>query len=166
MTSGKHTKGGARPPAGKRNAGRAPAGPANGAKAPGRTATRRQLGLLLALTALLAVVLVPRLGSGTGVPAELHGRWTTDDPRYADRALVITDSTVAFYVGMDPISEHRVRSIHSEPGELGGTRYDVEYESEGDPQVLSVVFEATPSETLRLNNQPGMEWSRSMPGDD
>lgn len=166
MTPSKHTKGGARTPDGKRNAGRAPARPANGTKAPGRKATRRELGLLLALTALLAVVLVPRLGSGTGVPAELHGRWTTDDPRYADRALVITDSTVAFYMGIDPISVHRVRTIHSEPGEFGGTRHDVQYESEGDPQVLSVVFEATPSETLRLNNQPGMEWSRNMPADD
>lgn len=165
MTSGKHMKGGAGTPAGKRNAGRVPARPANGPKAPGRKATRRELGLLLALTALLAVVLVPRFGSGTGVPAELYGRWTTDDPRYADRALVITDSTVAFYRGTEPISVHRLRTIHSESGEFGGTRHDVEYESEGDPQVLTVIHEASPSGTLRLKNQPGIEWSRNMPDD-
>ena len=122
--------------------------------------SRREIGLLVGLTALLAVVLVPRIGSGSGIPAELSGRWTTDDPRYADRSLVITDSTVAFYMGDEPIGVHEVTRTHTEPGEFGGVRYDIEYDGDGGTQLLSVVYEASPPGILRLRNQLDMEWTK------
>lgn len=126
--------------------------------------SRREVGLLVGLIVLLAVVLLPRLGSGSGIPAELNGRWITDDARYEDRSLVITDSTVAFYMGPDPIGVHRISRTHSEPGEFGGVQYDVEYKGDGGSQSLSIVYEASPAEILRLKNQPGMEWRKATPG--
>lgn len=142
----------------------APAKKKGSAKTPARRSSRREIGLLVGLIALLAVVLVPRLGSGAGVPAELYGRWMTEDARYAERALLITDSTVAFYMGPDPISVHRIRRTHTEPGEFGGVQYDIEYKSDGESQSISVVYEASPVEILRLKNQPGMEWTKAGPG--
>jgi hypothetical protein len=133
-------------------------------KAPSSKTSRREIGLLVGLTVLLAVVLAPRVGSGTGVPVELYGRWTTDDARYADRALVITDSTVAFYLGPDPISVHRIRRTHTEPGASGSIRYDVEYETEGESQSLSLVYEPSPAEIIRFKNQFEMEWTKAGPG--
>lgn len=131
------------------------------AKSVRKSSRRREIGLLVGLTALLAILLVPRLGSGSGVPAELYGRWTTaDDPRYADRALVITDSTVAFYMGDAPISVHRIRGTHSKPGEFGGVQHDIEYRTDGESQSVSVIYEASPTQILRLTNQPGMEWTK------
>jgi len=126
--------------------------------------SRLEIGLLAGLTVLLAVVLLPRLGSGSGIPAELYGRWITDDARYEDRSLVITDSTVAFYMGADPISVNRIHRTHSEPGEFGGVQYDIEYRADGGSQSLSIVYEASPAEILRLKNQPEMEWQKASPG--
>lgn len=133
-------------------------------KSPARKTSRREVALLVGLTVLLGVVLVPRLGSGSAVPSELYGRWTTDDARYAGRALVITDSTIAFYNGPDPISVHRIRRTRSEPGAFGGVQHDVEYRSDGGSQLLSIVYEGSPTETIRLKNQPGMEWTKAGSG--
>ncbi len=130
----------------------------------GKKTSRREVGLLVGLTVLLGVVLVPRMGSGSAIPTELRGRWTTDDARYADRSLVITDSTVAFYMGQDPISVHRISRTHSEPGEFGGVQYDVEYKGDGGSRSLSIVHESSPTEILRLKNQPEMEWRKAGPG--
>lgn len=130
-------------------------------KAPGRKTSRREIGLLVGLTVLLAIVVVPRMGSGSGVPVELFGRWTTDDARYADRALVITDSTVAFYMGPDPISVHRIRRTHTEPGDSGELQYDIEYETEGEPQSISLISEGSPAKIIRLKNQREMEWTKA-----
>lgn len=131
-----------------------------GAVTPRPKARFREIALLAGLTVLLAVLLAPRLGSGTGVPAELSGRWTTDDPRYADRALIITDSTVAFYMGDDPIAVHEIRRTTSKPGEFGGVQYDIEYRTDGASQSVSVVYESSAAEFLRLATQPNMEWTK------
>jgi hypothetical protein len=139
----------------------APASKKGSKKPPAKRTSRREVGLLVGLTVLLAVILVPRLSSGSDIPTELSGHWTTDDARYADRSLVITDSTVAFYMGADPITVHRVRRTHTKPDDFGGVQYDIEYKSEGGSQSISLIYETSPTEIIRLKNQPDMEWMKA-----
>lgn len=127
----------------------------------GRKASRRELGLLVGLVVMLALLVLPRLGAGEAVPVELYGRWTTDDPRYNGRVLVITDSSVAFYMGQDPISVHRIRRSHTQPAEVDGVQYDIEYDTDGEPQSLSLIYGPPPAEVVRLKSQPEMEWTRA-----
>jgi hypothetical protein len=82
-----------------------------------------------------ALVFAAALGcSREDVPSELIGRWTTDDPRYADRALVIGTEQVAFGVDAGIRVAYRTQGIEREADAEAGTLYRLYYDAPGEPE--------------------------------
>jgi hypothetical protein len=112
----------------------------------------RGLPVVLALVAALACV-------REGVPAELIGRWTTDDPRYADRSLEIDADRLAFGIGAGTRMTYRVRGVQREQTVETGTLYRVYYDAPGEPERAIQVRLPTPGR-LRIENHSEF-WTRA-----
>jgi hypothetical protein len=93
-----------------------------------------------------------------GVPTELLGRWTTDDPRYADRSLEITLERLAFGVGPATRLTYRVQGIEREEDAATGTLYRLYYDAPGEPERTLQVRLPTPGR-LRIENHDEL-WTR------
>jgi hypothetical protein len=93
------------------------------------------------------------------VPTELIGRWTTDDPRYADRSLEISAERLAFGVGPATRLTYRVRGIERDEDPTTGTLYRVYYDAPGEPERALQVRLPTPGR-LRIENH-GELWTRA-----
>ena len=109
---------------------------------------------------LVAFGLVAALGCGhEPVPAELIGLWTSDDPRYADRALEIGAETIAF--GLQGGLRMAYRAQGSERGgdAADGALYRLYYDSPGEPERELSLRIATPGR-LRIENHSEL-WTRS-----
>jgi hypothetical protein len=91
-----------------------------------------------------------------GVPTELLGRWTTDDPRYADRSLEITLERLAFGVGPATRLTYRVQGIEEDAAT--GTLYRLYYDAPGEPERTLQVRLPTPGR-LRIENHDEL-WTR------
>ena len=107
-----------------------------------------------------ALALVAALGCARreAVPAALIGRWTTDDSRYADRALEIGPEQIRF--GVDPglNLSYRVQGIESEP-DPAGTLYRLFYDAPGEPE-RSLQLRLPAPDRLRLENHAEL-WTRA-----
>ena len=94
-----------------------------------------------------------------GVPSELIGRWTSDDVRYADRALEIGAETIKFGSGEGSSTTYRVQGVEREVDAGTGTLYRLHYDAAGAPeQELRVAFPAPGR--LRIDNHSEL-WTRS-----
>lgn len=93
-----------------------------------------------------------------GMPTELIGRWTTDDPRYADRSLEIGAEQLAFGVGPATRMTYRVRGIEREQDPETGTLYRLYYDAPGEPQRAFQVRLPTAGR-LRIENHSEL-WTR------
>ena len=100
--------------------------------------------------------------SREAVPSELIGRWTTDDPRYADRALEIGTERIAF--GVDPAIRiaYRAQGIERE-ADAQGILYRLYYDAPGEPERELRVRLPTPGR-LRIDNHSELWTRESAPG--
>jgi hypothetical protein len=111
----------------------------------------RGLPVALALVAGLAC-------AREGVPTELIGRWTSDDPRYAGRSLEIGAERIAFGVAAGMHMTYRVQGIEREVDPDAGTLYRVFYDAPGEPERALQVRLPTP-DRLRIENHSEL-WTR------
>jgi hypothetical protein len=93
-----------------------------------------------------------------GVPAELIGRWTSDDPRYAGRSLEIGAERIAFGVDSGMHMTYRVQGIEREVDPATGTLYRVFYDAPGEPERALQVRLPTAGR-LRIENHSEL-WTR------
>lgn len=112
----------------------------------------RLLPAVLALACALAC-------SRESVPAELIGRWTTDDPRYAERSLEISTERIAFGVDAGMRMTYRAKGIEREVDPTTGTLYRVYYDAPGEPERALQVRLPTPGR-LRIENHNEL-WTRA-----
>ncbi len=92
-------------------------------------------------------------------PASIEGLWTTDAPRYADRAFEITDEFLFLLQGGDTFSVHRIRGVTVEDEDL--PLYTIEYGGEeGVMSELRVFLTQEEGGTLLFPNQMLMKWQR------
>jgi hypothetical protein len=112
------------------------------------------------LRAARALVLVVALGCAREpVPTELIGRWTSDDPRYADRVLEIGAEQIAFGVGSGMRMAYRTKGMERELDPATGTLYRLYYDAPGEPERALLVRLATPGR-LRIDNHSEV-WTRA-----
>ena len=107
-----------------------------------------------------AVVLAAVLGCAReAVPVELIGRWTTDDPRYAERALEIGTEQIAFGVDAGIRLSYRAQGIEREADAEAGTLYRVYYDVPGEPERELRLRLPAPGR-LRIDNHSEL-WTRA-----
>ena len=111
----------------------------------------RGLPVVLAFVAALACAREP-------VPTELIGRWTSDDPRYAERSLEIDTERLAFGVDAGIRMTYRVQGIEREVDATSGTLYRVYYDGPGERERALQVRLPTPGR-LRIENHSEL-WTR------
>ena len=114
-------------------------------------ASGRGLSVAFALLAILAC-------AREDVPTELIGRWTSDDPRYADRALEIGAETIAFGTGDGSRTTYRMQGIEREVDAATGTLYRVYYDATGSPEHELRVRVPSPGQLL-IDNHSEL-WTR------
>ena len=108
----------------------------------------------------VALALVATLGCAReAVPTELIGRWTSDDPRYADRALEIDTERLAFGAGAGLRMTYRVKGVEREADPATGTLYRVYYDGAGEPERALLLRLPTPGR-LRIDNHNEL-WTRA-----
>jgi hypothetical protein len=105
--------------------------------------------------ALLAVFACAR----EGVPTDLIGRWTTEDPRYVGRVLEIGSERLAFGIGPGSRITYRVQGIERDVDPATGTLYRVYYDAPGEPERALQVQLPTPGR-LRIENHSEL-WTRA-----
>jgi len=111
-------------------------------------------GLLVAFVAAAALGCVRE-----GVPPELIGRWTSDDPRYANRSLEIGAETIAFGTGDGSRTTYRMQGIEREVDAATGTLYRLYYDATGNPEHELRVRVPSPGQLL-IDNHSEL-WTRA-----
>ena len=107
----------------------------------------------------VALLLVVVSGcSREAVPAELIGRWTSDDQRYADRSLEITDQQVIFGTGGGMRMVYRAKGVDQETDPVG-TLYQLYYDAPGEVERTLQVRLPMPGR-LRIENHSEL-WTRA-----
>jgi len=92
------------------------------------------------------------------VTRELFGRWTTQDPRYADRFLDISATEIGFGQGEEGEARHRISQVLLERRDDGSHRYVVRYYFDDKrEQELDLLVLAGRGE-LRLETLPEVRW--------
>ena len=90
---------------------------------------------------------------GVTVPEALMGEWRTPAPRYEDRYLRFTTSSLAFGIGDGQEVSHPIRKIKATK-EHHATVYTVHYsDSEGDESTLMLTYRFDTEETIQLKNR-------------
>ena len=123
-----------------------------------------------AALALAAVVLPLQLSCDGAVrdpvPDELLGTWTTDNERYADRALQFTESSILFHTGPGKfeLAGFGIVDIQVEELDNGRRTYDVGYAEETGVTRFELDYEPI-REIVQLKNQPLVIWTRQAPED-
>jgi hypothetical protein len=110
----------------------------------------RTLPVLLALVAALAC-------AREGMPAELIGHWTTDDPRYADRSLEISAERISFGVGPGGRMAYLVKGVERET-DASGELYRVYYHLPGEFE-RTLELRLPQAGRLRIGNR-SQNWTR------
>lgn len=96
------------------------------------------------------------------LPREVRGVWRTDAPNYETRRFELRKGLVVLLEGDSAnakVTTHAVRRVWS-ASVAGGSRYDVQYETAGQPIQFSFVYLAGPPERIRFANQPNLIWTR------
>lgn len=101
--------------------------------------------------------------AATALPPEVLGRWRTQEPRYADRFVELSEDTIRIGTGGTMATSHPIRAVRSEP-HPSGTLYTIEYGNEGNEATFAFYFEAA-QRVLRLRSRPGFAWSLEGTGD-
>ena len=97
--------------------------------------------------------------SREAVPTELIGRWTTEDPRYAERSLEIGTETIAFGAEGGMRVAYRAQGVERESDGSTGTLYHLYYDAAGDPEHELRVRLPAPGQ-LSIDNHSEL-WTRT-----
>lgn len=120
---------------------------------------------LLGGSALIAIILMV-LGKEPPPPGDLAdappsvaiGRWTTTDPRYADRSFTVTESSVSLGLGAGvPADEGGITAVRTwMEGSVQVVR--LEYSTVGGDQVLEMLLSG--QDRMQLRNPSEVVWTR------
>jgi hypothetical protein len=116
----------------------------------------------LICAALITVSFSPACeGPREPIPEELLGTWTTDNERYADRALQFTKYAVVFHTGPGEfeLAGFGVDDFRVTEREDGHRDYDIGYAEGTGITRLEFVYEPS-AKTIQLPNQPLTFWTR------
>jgi len=130
-----------------------------------RAATLRlRTKLFVAAVASVAALTLFRLDLGGNasnvdeMPDELIGTWVTDEPRYADRAVSITATSVRLGLGGGATADHPIVTVNREVGPVHRL-YRIEYEGDAGPEVMELfVYDDA---TMTFRNPSEVRWHRS-----
>jgi hypothetical protein len=107
-----------------------------------------------------ALALAATLGCAReAVPTELIGRWTSDDPRYAERVLEIGTEQIAFGIDAGIRVTYRMQGIERQADAEAGTLYRLHYDAPGEPERELRVRLPAPGR-LRIDNHDEL-WTRA-----
>jgi hypothetical protein len=93
------------------------------------------------------------------VPQDLIGEWRTTDPTYADRALVIDQSTINFETGNGKVSVGFIDRIKVSQVD-NRTLFTIKYSLNGATNNVSFFYENGKNKTLRFKNQETVVWTK------
>lgn len=135
---------------------------------PDRRAVARKRGpfwtrfLVFAAVTALLVTLPPYLVGRGGPriefpPDELVGTWSTDDPRYADRGITISEDDLRLEMGSDGQATYPIEAIHVEVADVH-RMYTIHY-LDGDDELSMDIFVFNDG-SLRLRNPSEVRWTR------
>ena len=120
--------------------------------------------VLIGLTAVAAVWATVRTMSLPPspfgeIPAQLVGRWTTSDARFAGRSMVMTPSTISFGTGQGVSPAHPVISVERDADpEVPVIVYTIRYRAQGEDEQIVMVRDFQGA--LRLQNRLSTAWHR------
>ena len=116
------------------------------------------LSALLGLSILVAGCKEPMLDE---TPTEILGRWTTTDPRYADRAFEITEERVYLHQGGDEFALYAVLGFRITVSEDDAPIYSVVYRDDAAEEYsFRFYLSHEGGDAIRFTNQQEMVWSR------
>ena len=118
----------------------------------------RSAGIVLAFS-VLAVLAGCGPERTKTVPDELVGVWRTTDPKYADRFLELTKTTISFGTGGQDSYTRTVVAVEKRRGN-GDTLYTVVYVDPQGEYKFSLYYEAVGGGLIRYKNQKGIAWTR------
>ncbi len=96
------------------------------------------------------------------VPAEVIGRWTTTDIRYADRAFEITPETVYLHQGGDQFAAYAILRARITVSESQAPTHSVQYRDEsGEEYSFAFYVSDEDGGSLRFINQQKIVWHRN-----
>lgn len=136
---------------------------ARAVKDPVRARTQLRITIMvIVLAGLVAGELVRRTGGAVDgrIAPELLGLWTTNDQRYGDRALHITEDSLTLTLGDGggivtyPIERVTSRRIEN------ATSYVVEYVDLREDVSYKLPFVHRDGGILQIANQDGVQWTR------
>ena len=118
--------------------------------------------LALSLIGLFAVSLSRTELPGV-LPSPLYGEWKSSEPRYKDRAFMITSRDVTFRTGPSPeaLTVHKIRHVDRTRGGGDTTYFSVEYEEEAGLVTWKFAYVESPKPTIRFVNQKNLIWTPS-----
>ena len=120
---------------------------------------KSKLFFLLIPVLIAGVLLCPK--SKTPLPKALEGTWITDDTRYQDRFLRLSQASVIFGTGESNIDVYFITNV--EPETVGTDAvYNLTFHRAGEGErKLSLVYNDSESTILRFLNQPQILWTKT-----
>jgi hypothetical protein len=116
--------------------------------------------VLLIAVAIFVVSFGCRSERTRTVPDELVGVWKTSEPRYADRFLELTRTSIAFGTGEGKADVRSVAAVEK-AREDGKILYTVSYaDPEGHESTFSFYYDPARAGVIRLKNQQSFEWTK------
>ena len=94
------------------------------------------------------------------LPADVCGRWVTNDKRYEDRYLVITNEEIRFGTGGPELAAFPVMEIEKS-GTESDVRYKVTYRAADGRESILTFDHMVQSGTIRLASRPHLTWRKA-----
>jgi len=129
----------------------------------GQYRTMRAVGMMLVLVQILLSAGCDRHRSIL-LPRQLEGVWTTEDPRYKDRFLELSQAFVIIVAGRDePFSVQLVDRVETsqQGSQMLLTVYSTDH-STGEQYTMNLRFNPENGGELHFSNQPQV-WKRRLP---
>lgn len=121
---------------------------------------------LAKMLAPVAVAVVAYMGyqqlAGEALPNSVVGTWSSNDGKYAGRTFWINPTDIAFQngEGSTQFSSHRIKRIKTRTS--ADTLFvNVDYDQGGTLSTFSIVYRSSPSQEIRLVNQPRVRWLKT-----
>jgi len=120
-------------------------------------------GLLIAIVTCALFIAVRPLRE---LPVEIRGEYTTSNPRYSGRYLMLQKGRI--YIGPDMFeaAAYKIRKVsHKAVGD--GVLYQVEcFRGDDDEFTFSFFYKPENNGTIRLKNQKDARWIKKKPAED
>jgi hypothetical protein len=97
-------------------------------------------------------------------PDYIQGKWTTDDPKYNDRYIVITERLLTIGLGNGTESVNTITGVTSRESDVR-TEYRISYrDNEGEEWTLTLYYAATDHGTMQIKNSNSL-WRKDVTND-